>query len=944
MDLQMKTMNMSHNKIIGLLVLLVAMATVQVQAQVITEDKTKQKFDLGFGVEQSEFLSTVSAMTISGEELQQTSAVSLADALYGRLLGLNVFSNGGWTGDEGNTPSMTIRGNQTFSDRSILILVDGYERPIDRLTVEEVESVTVLKDAAALSMLGHEAVNGAILVKTKRGQAGKTHVKVGYAHKFQFDPEFAPMLDAYSYASAMNQGLKNDGLGVRYTDSELDLFKSGEDPYFYPNVDWRKEAFRNTASEDQAYLSVSGGSEKVRYYSILDYTGASGLFNGVQTDKYNSNLKYSKANIRSNVDFMITSTTKMSVNVLGIFVETNRPNDITANDATWNVYATPANAFPLKTMDGIWGGNEAFGARNVVAQIQDSGNAKTHQRQLWADARLTQDLSFWVKGLSAFLSAGYDNASITNEFYSKGHQYGYDIVGSAPWTAGNQETKLNFRQEVGSQWRIANTAMGLHYKGSFREDDNFAATLVYNTKAEIRDQRFNTFYRANVIGNFHYDLQDKYVADLTLAANGSNRNYPAKWAFSPVLSLGYIYANNTSGTLTYGKLRASGGIQHTDYQPTPLTEGTVDWQTNLIWQERWGGHNDYVYGTGFSNVWGTTLYGLPTTGFAQERATKFNFGTDIRLWNALDITAEAYWQRRSHIMVSSSNMNSWVVGLQSDWSDVGKVDSYGVEFSARFAKKIGKDFYINASALASWGRSKINYTIENIASPNLSVIGLRVDEARGLKAIGFFADEADIANSPTQQFSQVRPGDIKYEDVNGDGVINDNDMVGLGYTDGLPALNYAFTLGFEWHGVGVNALFQGAGSTMKNLRWAGSAWNGLANNNNLSVDYFNNSWDVVTDKSQALFPRLSSQSVPNNDDYASDIWFRKVNFLKLRSVELYYKLPEKLVSRANLAGVKIFVQGQNLFSVDNIEAMDAEVLGTAYPMLKAVNVGMSITF
>lgn len=943
-------MNMSHKKITGLLVSLAAVVTVQVQAQVIAEDKTQRKFDLGYGVEQTEFLSTASAMTISGEELQQTSAISLADALYGKLLGLNVFSNGGWIGDENTAPSMTIRGNQTFSDKDILILVDGYERPIDRLTVEEVESVTVLKDAAALSMLGHEAVNGAILVKTKRGHEGRTNIKVGYSHKFQFDPEFAPMLDAYNYASAMNLGLANDGLAPRYSNPELELFRTGSDPFFYPNVDWRERAFHNTAREDRANLSVFGGSDKVRYYSMIDYTGARGLLKGVQADKYDSNLKYSKANIRTNVDFSISPTTRMSVNVLGVFVESNRPNDINAADATWNVYATPANAFPYQTSQGIWGGNEAFGARNVVAQIQDSGNAKTHQRQLWADARLTQDLGFWVDGLSISMQAGYDNASITNEFYSKGHQYGYErytgAIGgeSSLWTAGNQETKLNFRNEVGSQWRIANSALGVHYKGSFRDDDNFAANVVYNTKAEIRDQRFNTFYRANVIGNFHYDLQNKYIADLSLAANGSNRNYPATWAFSPVLALGYIYADNPSGVLSYGKLRASGGIQHTDYQPTPLTEETVDWQTNLIWQERWGGHNDYVFGPGFSNVWGTTLYGLPSTGYVQERAAKFNLGTDLRLWNALDITAEAYWQRRSHIMVSSSDMNSWVVGLQSDWSDVGKVDSYGVEFSARFAKKIGSDLYLNATGLFSWGRSKVGYTIENIASPNLSVIGLRVDEARGLKAIGFFADDADIAASPVQQFSQVRPGDIKYMDVNGDGVVNDNDQTGLGFTDGLPALNYAFTIGAEWRGIGVNAVFQGAGNTMKNLRWAGSAWNGMADNGNLSVDYYNNSWDVVADKSKARFPRLSSQSVPNNDDYASDIWFRKVNFLKLRTCELYYKLPVSVVSRAHLAGVKIFVQGQNLFSVDNIEAMDAEVLGTAYPVLKAVNVGMSITF
>ena len=938
-------MNIGHIKITGLLVSLAA--AVSVQAQVIPNDKTSQKFDLGFGVEQTEFLSTVSAMTISGEELQQTSAVSLADALYGRLLGLNAFQQGGWVGDENKGASLNIRGNQTFSDKEILILVDGYERPIDRLTVEEVESVTVLKDAAALAMLGHEAVNGAILVKTKRGQNGRTNIKVGYSHKFQFDPEFAPMLDAYNYASALNKALDNDGMDPRYKDQELGLFKSGSDPYFYPNVDWRDEAFRNSSSENRANLSVFGGNDKVRYYSMLDYTDAQGMLKGTRQELFDSQLKYSKANIRTNVDFALSPTTKMSVNVLGIFMETNRPNGAGADDITWNVYATPASAFPYQTSTGIWGGNETFTDRNVAAKIQDSGRDKTHQRQLWADARLTQDLSFWVDGLSVWLAAGYDNASITNEFYSKGFQYGYERYAGdigdknnvQTIIQGNVESKLNFRDEVASQWRDANSAIGINYKTSFRPDDNFAASLVYNTKAEIRDTRHNTFYRANFMGNFHYDLKDKYIADLSLAANGSNRNYPAKWAFSPVLSLGWIYANNPGGTLTYGKLRASAGIQHTDFQPRPAWAEA----SNLIWQEVWdAGHGDFVYGENFQNTWGTFLDVFPSKGYVQERAAKYNLGTDIRLWNALDITAEAYYQRRSHIMVSDAEKNSWVVGIQSAFSDVGKVDSYGVEFSARFAKEISHDLWLNASGMFTWGRSKIVNTTESPAYPNLSQIGLRVDEARGLQAIGFFADQADIDASPLQEFSQVRPGDIKYKDVNGDGVVNENDVTGLGYTDGLPAVNYAFTIGAEYKGIGVNAVFQGAGNAMKNLRWAG-AWSGLANNGNLSVDYYNNSWDLVSDKSSALFPRLSSQSIPNNDTDSS-IWFRKINFLKLRTCELYYKLPADLVSRIRLAGVKVYVQGQNLLSFDNVEAMDAEVLSTSYPVLKSVNVGMAITF
>ncbi|MDR1368635.1 MAG: SusC/RagA family TonB-linked outer membrane protein [Dysgonamonadaceae bacterium] len=925
-------------KKIGLLVFFVTVMSVN--AQVTLNDKTLQKVDFGFGVKRSEFLSTVAATTISGEELQQTSAISLADALYGRLLGLNVFQNGGFVGDEDKGATLNIRGYQTWSEKGILILVDGYERPIDRLSVEEVENVTVLKDAAAVALLGHEGINGAILVKTKRGHEGKTQIKVGYSHKFTFDPEFAEMLNGHDYAAASNIARVNDGLLPAYTQQELDLFKSGNDPHFYPNVNWKDMAFKNNGSEDRANLSVFGGNDKVRYYTMLDYTDSRGLLKDTKQGDYDSQLKYSKANIRSNVDFALSPTTKMSVNVLGIFMETNQPNDVDADGAAWYVYRTPANAFPYKTSNGIWGGNEVYGDANVVAKIQSSGFRKTHQRQLWADAKLVQDLSFWVKGLNAFMSAGYANASIKYEHRQKGHQYGYEYytgtIGDKnnvqEVIMGNKEDKLSFNHYVQKQWRIANSAVGLDYNTSFRDDDNFAASLIYSTKGEMLDNRGNTFFRANWIGDFHYDLQNKYIADLVLAANGSNRSYPAKWAFSPTLSLGYIFANNPeSGLLTDGKVRVSAGIQHTDYVPE-----------HGIWLSAWDGSNGYfVYGNQYSVGTGSFLHSFPTTGFSQETAAKFNTGADIRLWNVLDITADVYYQKRNHIMLDATLENSYVVGIQSAYSDVGEVDSYGFELGAKFAKKLGKDLYLNASGMLTWGKNEVTRYIGEPPYPNVSPIGKRVNEAWGLEAIGYYKDQADIDNSYRQEFSTVRPGDVKYKDQNGDQVINQFDYTSLGYGMDIPELNYAFGIGAEYKGFGFNALFQGAGNYMKNLRYVTGVWDVLSGNNNLSKDYYNHSWDVEGDA--ALYPRLSSQSVPNNEQ-ESTIWLKKINFLKLRNCELYYKLPARWTQKMNMAGMKVFLQGQNLLSFDNVDVMDAEVLSTAYPVLKSVNVGLSLTF
>lgn len=268
-------------------------------AQTTLADKQTQMVDLGFGVESSEFLTTAAATTITAEELQRTSAISLADALYGKLLGLTATQNTGFKGEEGKGASFNIRGIQTkagntdvFKDANdILILVDGYERPIDRLSVEEVESVTVLKDAAAVALYGHEAINGVLLVKTKHGSTDGNHVKVGYSHKFQYDANMADMVDAFTYANALNQARANDGLAPAYTADELNKFKDGSDPLVYPNVNWRKEAFGDAASEDHAYISMYGGNQNVQYYTQFDYTNATGLLKNSDQGDWDSQHK-----------------------------------------------------------------------------------------------------------------------------------------------------------------------------------------------------------------------------------------------------------------------------------------------------------------------------------------------------------------------------------------------------------------------------------------------------------------------------------------------------------------------------------------------------------------------------------------------------------------------------------------------------------------------------
>ncbi len=906
-------------------------------AQVTLSDKSSQKVDLGYGVEQSELLTTAATTTITTEELRRTSAISLADALYGKLPGLNAYQNTGFKGEESRGATFNIRGVQTTGEKDILVLVDGVERPIDRISVEEVESVTVLKDAAAVALYGHEGINGVLLVKTKHGgKDGKYHFKVGASHKIQFDPQSADMMNAYDYANALNRARLNDGSTAAYTDAELQKFKDGSNPLVYPNVNWKDEVFKNTAHESNAYLSFYGGNQKVQYYAQLNYTDARGLYKNPNQGDWNSQLKYSKANIRANVDFEVSKTTRVSANILGILMETNGVPNVSSNDAWWHLYKVPALAFPIKTVGGVWGGSQTYGDYNLMAKSQGTGFMKTHQRQMWANMTLEQDLDIITKGLKFYIGASYDNCSNTLENRTKGYQYGwnyFDADGVMQETVmGTVEDKLVFDHSVDSQWRIATFNAGFKYGLQLGNGDNLAANANYNMKSKILDGQSKTYYRANWQLALHYDHANRMMADVVLAANGSNRSYPAKWAFSPTLGLGYIYANNPeSSFLNYGKVRVSGGIQHTDYVP----------QAGL-WLAAWNNsHGQFWYGYDFSNSYGAFLTQFPTSDFAQETAYKANIGTDLRIAKSLDVTFDVFYQQRRNILVSASSLNSNVVGIQSSYDDKGRVASYGMELGLRYAKTFKNGLNLNAGASFSTVKSEILEWIETPAYPNLSVVGGPADASRGLIALGFFQSQEDIDNSPVQQFGQVKVGDIKYKDVNGDGVINENDYVAMDHGSTFPSLNYAFNLGAEYKGFGINATFQGAAHQVKNLRSVDGVWGALSDNRNLSREYYDHCFDIAG--TNALYPRLSTENVVNNAQN-STIWYRDISWLKLRDCEVYYKLPAKIIAPLKVTSARLFVQGQNLLSFDNINAMDAENLNTGYPVMKSVNIGLSVEF
>lgn len=767
--------------------------------------------DLGLGIPQEKEKSTASIFIVTAKELQETAAITLQDALYGRLLGLTALKGPGFSGDPGYGGYFNIRGTQTSTENDILILVDGLERPIDRLSIDEVESVTVLKDAAAVALYGYRGVNGAILVKTKRSTSNELSINVRYDHKFQSAPATTEFVDAYNYALALNEARLQDGLTPAYNNYELDAFKNGTYPRIYPNVDWKKEALLNSAIENQVTLSVSGGDDRLKYLTLFNFVNANGLLNGTEVnDGYSTQLKYSKGNIRTNIDFSLTPTTKMNVNIMGYFVETNRPHGISANDIMSFFYNTPASAYPVMMSDGkTWGGSTAYGASNIIARIKATGHNKTHERALFADAKMAQNLDVILEGLSASVRVGYDNRSEIVEEKKREFEYGNtryifgtngQVTDSVQFIGGNKASNLEFGKWLNSQWRSFNFQANVDYTKQI-DVHNVAASLIYTTSGIVFSGRHNTFNRANIALYGHYDYDSRYVADLAVVGSGSNRSWPQKYALSPTLSVGWVLSNENflkeNEAINLMKLRASAGILYSDYVPR-VGLSLEDYGSSAGW---------FIFGKGYNESWGNFLSYFPTKDFALERANKFNLGFDMQLWNSLELTLEGYYQRRDNILQSADELNSAIVGIPSSYVNKGIVDSKGLEVGLTFQKSFN-DLIINSGALFTYGTNKIVDMVEAPqAFPYLSRIGHPVDQPFGLEAIGFFKDEADIASSPVQEFDRVRPGDIKYKDQNNDGRINENDAVAMGFT-GSPQINYAFNLGLEYKGVGFNILLK----------------------------------------------------------------------------------------------------------------------------------------
>ena len=920
-------------------------------------------------------LTVTGAITnVDVDVLKANPSGSMANALAGNVPGILAMQT---SGKPGSVSEFWIRGISTFgASNSALVLVDGFERSLDEINVEDVESFSVLKDASATAIYGSKGANGVVLITTKHGKAGKINISAKAETFHNMLTQLPDFVDGYTYASMANEAKITRNLEPLYKADELEIFRLGLDPDLYPNVNWIDELLRKGSWSTRATLSMNGGGNTARYYVSGSYLDQQGMYKVDKALKdYNTNANFRRWNYRMNVDIDITKSTLLKVGVSGSLQKANDSG--VGSDAIWTaLMGYNAIMVPKLYSNGYVPayGNDNGDRFNPWVQATMTGYRENWKNNIQTNVTLEQKLDFITKGLRFVGRFGYDTENNNwinrrkwpeqwkaKRFRATDGTLDYDRVA--------EERKM-FQESGSDGLRNEFFEAELHYSRGFKHH-HLGGTLKYNQSSKIKtvglgDDLKQGIARRNqgLAGRFTYNWNYRYFIDFNFGYTGSE-NFAAghRFGFFPAISGAWNIAEESLikkhlKWMNMFKIRYSYGKVGNDnlgntrfpylYDIETMTKKDGDKTVDT------GGYNfgDYT----FDRYYGGMRYSsLSSPNVTWEIATKHDLGIDFSFFNdKLSGSVDYFNEKREGIYMLREYLPG-IVGLESNPSaNVGKVTSEGFDGHFTFRQKLG--------AVGLTIRSNITYSKNEIVDRDEEnnyywykmQKGHRVNQARGLISLGLFKDYDDIRNSPVQDFDgyKVMPGDIKYKDVNGDGKIDGNDQVAIGATT-KPNLIYGFGIAANWKGLDVNLHFQGAGkstyfidgSTVHMFK-LGDGWGNvlseMANSNRwISADI---SGDPATENPNAEYPRLSYG--PNSNNYQqSTYWLRNGSYLRLKTVEVGYTLPTQLVNKVHFNTVRIFFVGTNLLTWSAFKLWDPEMGSTdgkRYPLSKNLSLGISV--
>ncbi|MDA3929830.1 MAG: TonB-dependent receptor [Prolixibacteraceae bacterium] len=916
--------------------------------------------------------------TVSTKDLVQSPTANLGNALAGRLPGLTTIQTSGQPGDD--DPQIFIRGRATWVDSNPLYIIDGVEREsITNIDPNEIETVSILKDASATAVYGVKGANGVIIITTRRGKNQKPVVSFTSLSGVQVPTRIPNFLRSYDTAKLKNEAILNDYYTDVFNDDgtlkmntedvtsllrqnggfsadDLAAFKSGTaDSYYYPDVDWWEELVRKFTPQQQYNLNISGGSNAARYFVSVGYLNQEGIF---KTDSKTTNFGFNRYNLRSNLDLDVTEDLTFSINLAARFENKSLPNG-----GTWNSEGDALGVInhqaPYEAAILNPDGRPAYGENktNGWAALNKTGYMQQQNYVVESSFEFKYDLSKLIQGLSIKSKVAYDSYFYDEKRY--GEQVMWSHLISQPGEPYNYEFEgadepFNYLWGDSNEHQKTYLDASIYYDRTF-DKNNITALLLYN-QSDYRAGGDIPYRYSGLVSRLTYNYNQKYFTEFNLGYNGSENFAPGKrFGFFPSFSLGWLLSEENfikegAPYVSVLKLRGSYGLVGNDkiggnrflyiQDFTSKTSGTSEVGAKFGPDAE---NREYIYETAASNP-----------NVTWEKARKANIGLEGAFLNdLLSFNADVFYEQRTDILMSRQTVMSYF-GVDAPPANIGETENKGFEFNLTHRKKLGNDFNYWIKANISYAKNKI---INKDEPPNMvpwqKDEGQSIGQFQGYMVDGYFQDWDDVANSPEQIGTAVRPGDLKYIDYNDDGVIDDKDRTYIGYT-GVPNLNYGFSMGVNFADFDFSVLFQG--TEFSNMYIGDGMMFEFTNKNGKLLDHHLNRWAYYTDpftgefidtRATATYPRLNNGVSPNQK--VSTFFLLDNSYLKLRNIEFGYTFNGNLLKKMNLSKLRIYCTANNLLTWTKVKQVAPEGnpewgFGQNYPQMAVYSFGLNVTF
>lgn len=928
-----------------------------------------------------------SISTVRPSELK-TPTSNLTTALGGRIAGIVSYQRSGEPGLD--NAEFFIRGVTTFGyKKDPLILIDNVEltsTDLARLQVDDIATFSIMKDASATALYGARGANGVILVTTKEGREGKVQFNVRAENSFSMATKKIDIVDPVNYMRLHNEAKLTRGNPSReYSNQQIDATERGVNPYVYPAVNWYDELFRDVTSNQRVNLNLSGGGAVARYYVAGSFSKDRGVLKVDPKNNYNNNIDLQRMQVRANTNLNLTPTTELNVRVSGSFDDYTGPiysgsqvynMVMAANPVKFPKYYEPTPEFAY-AKHSLFGNADGEGEYlNPYAEMV-RGYKDYSQSVIIAQAEFKQKLGFITEGLG-FRMLG---STTRDSFFEivRSYQPFYYSVGYYD-RSQDRYTLMNLNPETGTDFltttatnadqRRISTAFyfegALDYNRTFEERHAVSGLLVTTMResllsANTNDLQATLAYRnMGLSGRATYAYDSKYFFEFNFGYNGSERfSKNERFGFFPSVGVGWMASNESFWSeelrknISKLKFKATYGLVGNDAIGDQNDRFFYLSKVNLIDSDK----QPISFGQDFEyRPSGVSIQRYANEHITWETSRKTNLGIEIGLFDVVDIQADYFTEYRKNILMDRSSIPS-TMGLQAALrSNVGEASSSGYEISIDGNHYFNNDLWMTGRVNFVYTTNKFEvYDEPRYPYPWLSWVGLNMNQRTGLIAERLFIDEADIANSPTQTFGAYMPGDIKYMDVNDDGIINSQDYVPIGYPT-VPKIMYGFGLSTGYKDFDFSFFFQGSAQSsffidpvrtgpFIDIRDEDKVVSGRKQNNAMLQAWADSYWSEENRDIYALWPRLSEVEQPNNTQRST--WYmRDGSFLRLKSAEFGYTIPKSLSSKWNVSSLRIYASGINLLTFSKFNMWDVEMGGNGlgYPVQKVYNVGLNISF